>query len=139
MDHATLFLKTLRDDVNRLGAPSRLVPHTTARDVDATMPARASTRARIAFLAIVVVLTTVARASDATSADAPESSSAHDLWLADALPRYRARAPECVACQRVLAYFDEHLMLALQDINAAEAPQSRGNAAARSSRRTRPA
>ena len=121
MDHATLFLKTLCDDVNRLGAPSRLVPHTTARDVDATMPARASARARIASLAIVVVLTTVARASDATSADAPESSSAHDLWLADALPRYRARAPECVACQRVLAYFDEHLMLALQDINAAEA------------------
>ena len=55
MDHATLFLRTSRDDVNRLGAPSRLVPHTTARDVDATMPARASARARIASLAIVVV------------------------------------------------------------------------------------
>ena len=64
MDHATLFLKTLRDDVNRLGAPSRLVPHTTARDVDATMPARSSARARIASLAIIVILTTVARASD---------------------------------------------------------------------------
>ena len=127
MDHATLFLKTSRDDVNRLGAPSRLVLHTTARDVDATMPARASARAHIASLAIVVVLTTVARASDATSADASESSSAHDLWLADALPRYRARAPECVACQRVLAYFDEHLMLALQDINAGEAKKNFGD------------
>lgn len=87
------------------------------------MPVRPSARARIASLALIVfAMTTVARASDATSADASASANnAHDLWLADALPRYRARAPECVACQRVLAYFDEHLMLALQDITAAEA------------------
>ena len=43
--------------------------------------------------------------------DAPEQTE----WLASALPLFRARSIECAACQKMYAWYDEHLMLALMD------------------------
>ena len=82
----------------------------------------------------VVALTVVARAevcevsetaAHAESTDDATRSRPDDAFIASAMPKYRARSLECVACQRAMAYFDEHLMLALQDIAAAEAKRAK--------------
>ena len=77
--------------------------------------ARAFTRARA-----LIALACVARVALARADETAQDVDAHATWLRRELPRYRARAASCVACQRVLAHFDEHLVLALQDITNAE-------------------
>jgi len=68
--------------------------------------ARAFTRARA-----LIALACVARVALARADETAQDVDAHATWLRRELPRYRARAASCVACQRVLA---------LQDITNAE-------------------
>lgn len=81
----------------------------------------------LAVLALTCVAARASNAEDAASA-AVEDRASSDAFLRRALPLYRSRSAECVACQRALAYFDEHLMLALQDIVAEETRGASGRA-----------
>lgn len=81
----------------------------------------------LAVLALACVAGRAENTQDAASAALDDRASS-DAFLRRALPLYRSRSVECVACQRALAYFDEHLVLALQDIVAEEARGAKGRA-----------
>lgn len=79
----------------------------------------------LAVLALTCVAARASNTEDATST-ATDDGTSLDAFLRRALPLYRSRSLECVVCQRALAYYDEHLMLALQDIVAEEARGASG-------------
>ena len=88
------------------------------------MRRRSRVSVRLCAIACVVFLATMTRFSFAQDADDPTTTGATSTttetgaqaeWLASALPRFRARSVECATCQKMYAWYDEHLMLALMD------------------------